>query len=446
MTAHRRGALALGLLTLAGGAGATKACKFSPISRHNAQYTSTLDPNADIHYGQRSLNYLNQFINKTLRERADSNKLDAWPPNACRSGYKWEYDQILENACEEEKLISPIFRLVMPIGQLQLAPTITTDNGKTTEKHEWPELNEVWDLERIGNSLVGYYKTTIPGKSIITTHKWPIADCAINKSSIAFLNGISTTQHGANDALWKIKEEFGDNYKTTPLKYDLLHNQTYCGGHSGLSCLADLAEVFEQRQADLGASLRNRWEIFWDTLSGRQEDISTSTGALIPRLGTAFASFISDLDSTLRNKALQLTTIVFRQPIRRQDLSDHISILNENARNNISTTIVAHSQGNLFANEIRSKYTDTTSIAPIYFVHVAPPTNTLAGKYILSDRDLIINGLGLLIPNSTPNPNVALPLSAIDKTGHGFLETYFDKSRPAFSVLRKFITDTLDLH
>jgi len=163
-------------------------------------------------------------------------------------------------------------------------------------------------------------------------------------------------------------------------------------------------------------------------------------------MGAAFASFISDLDSTLRNKALQLTTIVFRQPIRRQDLSDHISILNDNTRSNISTTIVAHSQGNLFANEIRANYTDTTSVAPIYFVHVAPPSNTLAGKYILSDRDLIINGLGLLIPNSTPPPNVTLPLSGFDKTGHGFLETYLDKSRPAFSVLRKFITDTLDLH
>ena len=69
----------------------------------------------------------------------------------------------------------------------------------------------------------------------------------------------------------------------------------------------------------------------------------------------------------------------------------------------------------------------------MHVVHVAPASPTLRGDHLLTDIDLVINGLRLTGLNSVPDVNINIPMSKIDPTGHGFEPTYLDKARAAYS-------------
>ncbi len=453
MMAHRRGAGALALLLLAATASATSRTEIDNRSKRWVPYAPRLNEYATYHYGRWVLPDLIDTANNLMSPNVEKRKTEVIPswmscPNSGYDTFPDEAINYLGKLCtnRDEYLFRNDPHVTITGYHLKELEIIYDENNIRTEKQKYGHTYEVWELTPDENNIggtrfTGRYASTL--RKIFPINGWPLAESKIFPSSIAFLNGVSTTYHGAKITLSKIEAEFGKEYKDTALKYDLLHNQTYCGGNSGMGCIADLAEVFEQRQNELDSSLKNRWEIFWDTLSGRHEDPSSTTGALVYEIGGAFADLTISLDAAIKNKAIQLTTSIFKQPIRQQDLANHLSILEANATKNISTTIIAHSQGNLFANEIRSRYPQTSSIPPIYFVHVAPPAKTLAGKYLLSDKDAIINGLGLLIKDSTLPPNIAMPITTGDKSGHGFIETYWNKGRPALKAL---IAETLDLH
>ncbi len=453
MTALRRGTLALALLLLAATASATSRTEIDHRTKQWVPYAPRLNDYATYHYGRWVLPHLIDTANNLISPNVEKRKTEvllSWM-SCGNTGYDTFPDEALNylnNVCtnREEELFRNDPHLTTTSYHLREPEIRFDENNIRTEKQKYGNTYEVWELtpdeHNIGGTrFTGRYANTL--RKIFPVNGWPLAETKIFPSAIAFLNGVSTTYHGAKITLSRIEAEFGKEHKDTALKYDLLHNQTYCGGSSGMGCIADLAEVLEQRQNELDSSLKNRWEIFWDTLSGRHEDPSSITGALIYKIGGTFANLMISLDAAIKNKAIQLTTSIFKQPIRQQDLANHLSPLEANAAKNISTTIIAHSQGNLFANEIRSRYPQTSSIPPIYFVHVAPPAKTLAGKYILSDKDAIINGLGLLIRDSTLPPNIAMPITNDDKSGHGFIETYWNKGRPALKAL---IVETLDLH
>ena len=98
---------------------------------------------------------------------------------------------------------------------------------------------------------------------------------------------------------------------------------------------------------------------------------------------------------------------------------------------NYRIVLVAHSQGNLFANSVVSRVGAAAGRCDsIGVVHVAPPSSTLNGPYLLASMD-IIRHLSGLIPNleTVADPN--------DSLGHEFVTTYLEQGRAELSSLIK---------
>lgn len=268
------------------------------------------------------------------------------------------------------------------------------------------------------------------------------ATCWETRSVIAYLNEVFTTAESAKASLDAIAAQFGTGSNKSIIEYRLLYNQTACKDDGKISCLGDLAETFEQRQELANESLRNRWEYFWILLSGQSANHAPKTGNLIGNIG----EIIEAAGSAIINKVLELTTSLAQKRTLDEDLQNQLKALEKNSRSHPSTVIIAHSQGNLFSNSIERKFPKNHGYSRLGFVHVAPPTSTLSGSYVLNENDAVIRGLATLMPGSTPNPNISIPYSSIDKTGHGFLETYFDSSRPAFEKIMGLIENPLYMY
>jgi hypothetical protein len=267
---------------------------------------------------------------------------------------------------------------------------------------------------------------------------------------IGFFNGVSNTEKAASQSAKRLEAEYGDKYKDTPLKYDLFYNQTACGaGFGKVSCLEDVAEVFEQRSKELDGVFANRWEVFWDILAGRQRSDGSLTGRLLSLLGDGANALLQWLDSTanavmnqLASAILKLLTLFTNAPTN-ENQAEHLARLTEHADRGSGFILVAHSQGNLFVNSAYDALIAAEPNAEAKVVHVAPASPTLRGQHILADIDLVINGLRTTGINTVPPANVNLPFSSIDASGHGFEPTYMDKARNAYARTKELITNSL---
>lgn len=268
---------------------------------------------------------------------------------------------------------------------------------------------------------------------------------------IGFFNGVANTDEAAQDGLKRLEAEFGPRHKDSSLEYDWFYNQTACGkGALGkLSCLEDVAEVFEQRSRELGGVFANRWETFWDILAGRHQQDTSFTGRLIGLLGDggkALLMWVDGAASAMLNQLtsgfLKLLTLFIDSPTY-ENQADHLGRLTRYADEGSGLLLVAHSQGNLFVNSAVDALQAAKPDAQVQVVHVAPASPTLRGDYVLADIDLVINGLRLTGLNSVPDTNINLPLSKIDPTGHSFEPTYLDKARAAYSRTIGTITTSL---
>lgn len=168
-------------------------------------------------------------------------------------------------------------------------------------------LHEYWEVDFLtGGSKARFLQKVGSG----TSEPFNYILCGLKKNTFAFINGVFISQSDARRNLRELAAEFGDEYKGSILDYQLLYNDTTCDGQSRGTCLGDLAETFTQRQSQIDAMLRGRWEIFWDMVSGRHTSASSITGSLLRRLG-ATGNLLAGLDASLRNKMAQLITAAF---------------------------------------------------------------------------------------------------------------------------------------
>lgn len=404
---------------------------------------------------QANFNYLDQQTRtaaaNALATDYSGGNVCSWPPGEIQATYCKKY---WEGSLPAGQIYTSLYT------QMVLNEVPTPDlgvywseqrgiHGYTVRAQKWWEIYiyDTWAPPGNGvrGRIDGGVNPSMPGEMI--------GACWDTKSYIAYLNGVFTTATGVLSGLDAIRSKFGSRYRETPLEYQVLHNQTACNGQTATSCLADLAEVFAQRQTLLNASLAGRWEVFWEILAGRDSTSGSSTKGLKDGLGSLFVGFVSDLSESLRNQALKSMTAIFSKPTTDADGETFLSQLISNAEDNRSATVVvAHSQGNLFTQATKAKYEAYMArkwpgnSPPVSFVHVAPPTKSLVGPYVLSTMDLVIRGLGILSDGSVPDTNISVPFSTDDVTGHKFVETYFDSSRPAFEVVRKMIADSITSH
>jgi hypothetical protein len=278
------------------------------------------------------------------------------------------------------------------------------------------------------------------------------ADCSTKY--IGFFNGVSNTRESAISSLDRLRRELGTTYKKRPLEYELFYNQTACrtGFLGFVPCLEDVAEVFAQRNRELGGVLGDRWEIYWEMLAGRQNQLDSLTAGLLAGLRTQFGNagnaLLQLLDSIAANILNQLMgsftklLTLMSSPPTAADTASHVAKIKELLNDSQETTgmvLVAHSQGNLFVNAAYQLYATGPS-SKVKVVHIAPASPTLSSSfYLLSDTDFVINGLRLTGINTVPRANIALPFSTNDKTGHSFEGTYMDTARAAYTEVLNII-------
>ena len=274
---------------------------------------------------------------------------------------------------------------------------------------------------------------------------------------LGFFNGVDNTEKQAEDSLGVLIDAFPPNNPEKPIKHDLFYNQTACTNGTNLSCLVtDAAEVFAQRDKELGGILIDRWELFWEILAGRHNQADSFAATLLSKLIDTSGAFLNLLESIfggimngLAGTVSKIITMLANSPDTQADVTAHLKKLKDYADKGSGMVLVAHSQGNLFVNAAHDGIMAHKPTQKIEVVHVAPAAPTMRTAingvvdYALAGIDLVINALRIITPGQVPNANLSIPAGA-DATGHKFVETYMDKTRTAYDSIKSMIQAGLD--
>lgn len=276
---------------------------------------------------------------------------------------------------------------------------------------------------------------------------------------LGFFNGVWNTKREAEQSLEVMKQQnfLGPDWRGAPIRYELFYNQS-CKRSDGDACLQDVAEVFRQRSAEIDDLLGRRWEYFWEQVTGQHAHAGSFTQRFVTRVvrsDNALAQWFDALGNAVLAKITALTTLLAETPPTAQDTAGHTAQLIRAGQRAERAVLVAHSQGNLFANATYDAYLahsrqagaavgEDTGYVAAEVVHIAPASPTLRGPYVLASSDLVINGLRRVDGTYLPASNESLPLDRKDPSGHKLLDTYLDEARPLRARIRQLVTDALD--
>lgn len=230
------------------------------------------------------------------------------------------------------------------------------------------------------------------------------------KLHIFFTNGILTTEDEAGRALQKLREAFGAEHSGKEILYNLTYNYTD-GPFEDLLQSAD--QVLTQFSSQLllwlyGSGLVPDWLLAW-----------------------------------------QQKMMVAEYQINASELTDHVAAYHDALHRAEEVLIIAHSQGNLYANQAYQLMANTepASFKDSFAVYaVATPANHVAGgstsmnDYLTNHRDII-----QLVPGALP-PSRGLFRIATGKfaddvgmvSAHSFLNTYLSTE---FDLRDKIVED-----
>lgn len=260
-----------------------------------------------------------------------------------------------------------------------------------------------------------------------------------------FFNGVWNTEEEAGMGLDALKKLVGASHDNAPIRYESFYNQTGKGG-SG-SPLQDIAETFVQRGVELDGVLNDRWEHYWDLLAGRHGDPDSLTGSLIKGLGSGGLALARLLDATFNATLGQIVggwARLLSDPPTEADLNSHLAKLRILAGEDAHLVLLAHSQGNLFANAAHDGLLASHPRVAVKVVHVAPASPTTRGEYGLSDLDLVVNALRIQGGSSVRPANWSLPFSSVDASGHMLVATYLDAAREGRAKVKALVASAFD--
>lgn len=250
--------------------------------------------------------------------------------------------------------------------------------------------------------------------------------CQARGYTFGFFNGVWTSHISAIVKALFLGDyaNVGMKFNDEPVQFEAFYNHT--GSEVGATGAQDIAEVFEQRAAEIDSSgeLKKRWEYFFENIAGEK----TLTNKLLTLFPTATDLF-SQLYTDFISKAIAGWAYLLSNPPTEADYLKNNTRLDALAAQRQKLMLVAHSQGNFFVNHAYEHIVSKVGASSVKVVHIAPASYTLYGDYRLADIDLIINGLRIQGLNSVRENNLTLPVSVADPSGHMLLETYLDPSR-----------------
>lgn len=251
------------------------------------------------------------------------------------------------------------------------------------------------------------------------------ADChiAIKKSKVGvcFINGVDKTKYAATATMNALN-------KLTKYRAELFYNHT-----QGLTL--DLLETYQQRVVEMHPEMAGRYDLMADMLSANgaatQKLLDSGDAGIVASI-RAFRAAVVKLEQDAMERVAAMT---------RMDYKEHNSQLQKKVQEDSRVVLVAHSQGNLFANHAFEILGDDRQ-KKVEVLHVAPASVRVHGKYLLSDLDLIIKPLATAdgrLPSDVLSWVDARVSRSADWSGHGFVEVYLNSALPFVKQIVKAI-------
>lgn len=262
--------------------------------------------------------------------------------------------------------------------------------------------------------------------------------CIASGYTLGFFNGVWNTPLQAADGIAALRALRGTTLNGEPIQYEVFYNHT--GSTAGGSGMQDIAEVFEQRAVEIDSSgeLGKRWEFFWENLNG-EKNFTQKIIDLFPNAGSLFSQLYTDIIS----KSVAGWAYLLSNPPTESDYAGHNTRLDALALQRQKLMLVAHSQGNLFVNHAYDYISPKVGAGSVEVGHIAPASTTLRGDYVLTDIDLVINGLRAQGLTTVPAININIPLSSSDPSGHTLIGTYLDATRAARTRVNLMISTAM---
>jgi hypothetical protein len=292
-------------------------------------------------------------------------------------------------------------------------------------------------LCKLSAALLGWL---LPLASVFAQTNAPAPSLCTNRGYvIAFFNGVWNDESGGDSGREALGVLFGSTYNSEPLIAELFYNHT--GPALGATALQDLAETFIQRahELDTSGALETRFEFLWEIISDSDQSLWDRLIAAVPAAADLHQALITEF----RAQTAAALSHLLSNPPTTADYGAHDARLDELILEGQKLLLVGHSQGNLFVNQAYDHALPTASAGSIGAVHIAPASPTLRGGYVLADIDLVIGALSAEFPGSVPPPNLTLPFSSRDLSGHELIATYLDAARPGRGAVRALMNGTL---
>lgn len=231
---------------------------------------------------------------------------------------------------------------------------------------------------------------------------------------VYFGNGIMHDEVNSNGSRNLLREAIGTMYVNQPIDFQVSVNPS--GGF-----LPDLIESFAQKLAE---DPTLQWSMFFRWISGQFINSALSI-AFDDLIGTRAVNSVAQEVTRLSSPAaFSDPTVVRHSETYRDQLLAGKKIL-----------IVAHSQGNLYANAVYRRLASTSgvNISAVSIAAVATPANSVVSGegYVTTDADQVIGLVRLVAPATLADNEFSVPLlPAADRLGHGFNEIYISSAFP----------------
>ncbi|MCC4791182.1 YfaP family protein [Vibrio splendidus] len=268
--------------------------------------------------------------------------------------------------------------------------------------------------------------------------------CEVPGYVVGFFNGVWNTKNEAKLATFEFQKQIGNEYNSEPVAYETFYNVT--GSSVSASAFQDIAEVFIQRAEEIDPDLGGRFDIFWSAITGGGADgFLDKVYNIVSAPSDLVLGLLTELYDWASSQTVALVSQLFSSPPTASDYARHNTRIQTLGTQGAKMLFIAHSQGNLFANNAYNAALELDNLdeSNLGVVHIAPASPQLNGPYTLADLDLVINGLRAV--GTVPDTNVSIPVShlEVDPSGHTLIQTYLNTYLQPAGMIRNDLQSEL---